>query len=823
MGKKLQRYLYFIHIQFLFFFFCLNVQNIQAQIVITDINPHEIIFTSGQTRIHDSSAEISLSDMNMLTGEGIFDGSSWTEFEESGNETSNYFIENLNGSVSVGRNLQETGSPYFSVTYRNKSDVDFDGLNVAFDFIYQRSSVQAEGQLYTLQSRVNNTDWKEVDGGVIHSSILSSGEEDWSSFSVQVHLDEIYIRSDDQIDIRWIGNPEMTATAKLPLALQRVEFSAVENTREPAEKGSLIITEILPQTTFDDKIIEYIEIYNPTEQPIFVKGLTLQSEAGEVVIQNNASIEPGAFFVVANKDAVRRNEVEADYTYTGTIIPSRRGVISLNSGEKELAKATYQTAEQGTALELNHAKHSFDGYSSLEDFEASVTELGAGVRGSPGESGATIKLFSKEVRQPGWYLFSLPGKLIPELNRQTSLRFLRTDGGPFASQDLSVAEPFLVYKEGSDPATLFTDEALETENSTFTTPLDNHSVISGFSYPYSFEAGQIMNGKNERAAPVVMAWDQTEQRFKLHFNETELLHGWEPVILNKSASEPLHIDTTGRSAGGPRLTRYLQFRLFEENRNRKLLLDDAAVLGFLPISTGQQVRYDLPKLLPLRSEERKKIPRALIYLSSSEHNQRSTSFSHLPHEPEEPYDIRLGQFISGGSGNFTLDWGQLNDIPDEWVMTLEDTYTGNTVDMMEQTFYSFRSAGGDEMDVTEENTFTSYKPDQSERFLITVEPYEDVFREPEESLQPEDVELRQNYPNPFNPSTTIEFYLPEEKAVRLGIYNVVGQQVAMLIDDTRNSGEHSVTWDASDMPSGIYIVQLELGSRMLTRKITLIK
>ncbi len=104
-----------------------------------------------------------------------------------------------------------------------------------------------------------------------------------------------------------------------------------------------------------------------------------------------------------------------------------------------------------------------------------------------------------------------------------------------------------------------------------------------------------------------------------------------------------------------------------------------------------------------------------------------------------------------------------------------------------------------------------------------MKPYESSDIGTAEAEKPGSVELRQNYPNPFNPATNIVFYLPEERPVKVGVYNIVGQQVALLAEENMGEGEHTITWNASEMPSGVYIVQLEVGSRIFTRKITLIK
>jgi len=73
---------------------------------------------------------------------------------------------------------------------------------------------------------------------------------------------------------------------------------------------------------------------------------------------------------------------------------------------------------------------------------------------------------------------------------------------------------------------------------------------------------------------------------------------------------------------------------------------------------------------------------------------------------------------------------------------------------------------------------------------------------------PETFSLKQNYPNPFNPSTEISYTLAVDAEVSLKIYNVLGREVAELSHGHRNAGEHSVTWDASGQPSGIYFARL---------------
>ena len=84
-------------------------------------------------------------------------------------------------------------------------------------------------------------------------------------------------------------------------------------------------------------------------------------------------------------------------------------------------------------------------------------------------------------------------------------------------------------------------------------------------------------------------------------------------------------------------------------------------------------------------------------------------------------------------------------------------------------------------------------------------------------------ELGQNYPNPFNPTTHIRFNIPETANAKLTVFNVMGEEVATLVNGVMQSGGHTVSWNAANMPTGVYFYQLQSGNFSQTKKLLLVK
>jgi len=104
-------------------------------------------------------------------------------------------------------------------------------------------------------------------------------------------------------------------------------------------------------------------------------------------------------------------------------------------------------------------------------------------------------------------------------------------------------------------------------------------------------------------------------------------------------------------------------------------------------------------------------------------------------------------------------------------------------------------------------------------FIATTDPSVDV----EEETIPSGYYLLQNYPNPFNPSTKINYKVGEPGLVQLKVYNVLGIEVATLVNEYKNSGNYLVDFNALDLSSGVYLYSLSINNFTQTRKMILEK
>jgi hypothetical protein len=179
-------------------------------------------------------------------------------------------------------------------------------------------------------------------------------------------------------------------------------------------------------------------------------------------------------------------------------------------------------------------------------------------------------------------------------------------------------------------------------------------------------------------------------------------------------------------------------------------------------------------------------------------------------------------FSASQTGTMRLSVTDWEQIPLDWQIIIEDRGTGKQYDLNQDWELEFdyfeEMIEDDVVHALSESLDQEFAIDERFQLILLPPGIEYV-----DKTVPEDISLGQNYPNPFNPRTTIAFFLPESMRVKLSVFNVVGQPVAVLEDGVLGVGDHEYEWDASGLPSGMYIYQLEVGNKVMTRKMTLVK
>ncbi len=164
-----------------------------------------------------------------------------------------------------------------------------------------------------------------------------------------------------------------------------------------------------------------------------------------------------------------------------------------------------------------------------------------------------------------------------------------------------------------------------------------------------------------------------------------------------------------------------------------------------------------------------------------------------------------------GSGVWRIRWPDVSIVPEEWSMRFHDDRVGVELDMKEESGYGFEQDAGAE---TIRN-----------RFRIVAKRVHGTSIQKQDPL-PDRVRLS-SWPNPFNPSTVISFRVGTQDLasvhVRVAVYDILGREVAVLVDGMTSAGSHQVRFDASGLASGLYFVRLSTSSTTTIHPITLLK
>ena len=170
-------------------------------------------------------------------------------------------------------------------------------------------------------------------------------------------------------------------------------------------------------------------------------------------------------------------------------------------------------------------------------------------------------------------------------------------------------------------------------------------------------------------------------------------------------------------------------------------------------------------------------------------------------------------------GNMTLPGGT---VLQALRLRREDRYTSPTFPFYKRVIsYSFLTKSGSVVEiVASDTTALNSGIIQTEGVTWSVSGITGVENE---NQIPNEYSLSQNYPNPFNPSTSIKFSILTSELVTLKVFDVLGNEVATLVNEEKPAGSYAVEFNASQLSSGVYFYKLEAGGFIETKKLTLIK
>jgi hypothetical protein len=208
-------------------------------------------------------------------------------------------------------------------------------------------------------------------------------------------------------------------------------------------------------------------------------------------------------------------------------------------------------------------------------------------------------------------------------------------------------------------------------------------------------------------------------------------------------------------------------------------------------------------------------------LASQKSESQMFDIADFPRFTENSYSIPvIAEASTGGTYTLTVSDLELSSVQD---VTITDIETGETFPLESSFSYTFelktpkKTTPFSPFDILDGSPAKAAE-NSTVRFLINIG--KQVLQGTEVTHE---VSLNQNFPNPFNPTTQITYQLPREADVRLEVFDMAGRRVATLVNQSVSAGTHTVSFDGSNLSSGIYMYRLQAGSAVITRKLSLIK
>ena len=379
-----------------------------------------------------------------------------------------------------------------------------------------------------------------------------------------------------------------------------------------------------------------------------------------------------------------------------------------------------------------------------------------------------------------------------------------TPGGPSTSHAL--------------PTTLATSRpAVTTDTPVVLTGTGTKYTLLGNPFGTSLNVSGVASwpGASALASTVVQMWNAASSGYETSVTRPTIAP-WQGFWAEGASAGTLTIPASARTTGGtlrrdaPVPTVALELASEDPGSGAgSAFVDRAAVLTFGPDARDGRDTGDAVKLDPLAEAH------VLLAFATGESGEMRA----VENRPMAAVALPLAVASVGAGARLVMTWPRVEGLPEGWAVTLRDTQTGATVDLATAAQYAFsvapaaaRPEGAAPAGARSEAV--------ASRFWLTVGPRGATAGEGGAAAA---LSLDAPRPNPSRGTATVAFSLPEARAVRLTVVDLLGREVAVLVDGETAAGPHTVPVDAARLAPGVYVVRLATGTETLTRRLVVVR
>jgi hypothetical protein len=723
---------------------------------------------------------------------------------------------------------------------------DPDNNSVDVDVVFQQNTSTSEGGDFTsLATQTLSFGTGASDGDTKNASFTLTNDSDYEGTETAE-----FILS----NISTSGDASISGQTEYTLTIEDNETPSVvinEIHADPDNSGTNGDADGDGESDFDDD--EFVEIVNSGSVSIDIGGWTISDQDAVRHTFADGTILPanGAAVVFGNAQADTLESI-----FGGSIVQGTSSMSLVNGGDT----VTLKDGDGNTIDSHTYGSEGGENQSLVRDpditgsFVKHSTATGSG--GSLFSPGTKIdgSLFTTSLvieGNAGWRMLSAPveNMAISEITDDTPIQgfgdghaknfYNGYSGSAFTAPgdltgNLTSGEGFILYFYNNTDASSSTlpvviDVGSNSEPSSDVN-VTVHSAGNGWNllgnpYQTAFDITSISPTSGSLASAVAQIWSDEDESYILSSTNDDKVAPGQGFFLQNTDAPSVDLPTSGKATGTQfykeaHQKAFVQLALISEGSNGEGTQRDLSTMLYFHDEAGLDWdKWDAEKIYPLKASY------SLLNIVDKENEkikaQDSRVFKNLG---EEVFHLNVESM--NVNANQILEWNRDANIPDEWTFTFTDNETGEEIIMDENFSYSFiqdeiSSSSAKSASKLSKSLSVNKDPDEKPRFTIKLSKGNATSNEIGNT--PESFTLEQNYPNPFNPTTSIQYSVAQAGPVAMTVYNVMGQKVATLVNETKSAGTYRVNWDATNMASGIYHYRLQSAGKVITRQMTLIK